>query len=244
MPRVSGASSAAVMPRSTPPLVGRSLGDPSAPAVRIVALDPVAETATVSIGQRGNVIVLELMPGRDVEVIYPTIARPAKVKNAGAFSVDLGRLSAAPRYSEAERAARARHAQAQCEAARATEARRAATAARAVRRDSTGKVISGSAPENTSTRDLSASCDHLTPNANRAQALRDDSVLVRLPPREARERYLVVYAFSGSMSLVELNKRLATFTAVAPDVPSTIEAIATGIFAGGELRWSAHYVNW
>ena len=227
-----------------PPLVGRSLGDAAAPAVRIVALDPIGESATVTLAQPGNVIVLVVMPGHDIEIIYPTTAKPPKQKGAGPFSVDLGRFAQMSRYSNAERDARARQAVSQCEAARAAEARRVAAVARAVRRDSTGKVIGGQSPEVVDTRDLGAPCDHLTPNSKGAAALREEYKTARLPRREPRERYLVVLAAVTPVSLVELNLRLTGFTAVATDVATTIEAIATGIFAGREHTWSGYYVSW
>ena len=243
-PDVVAAESSRPTTQAARPLVGRSLGDATAPAVRIVALDPLAESATVTLAKPGNVIVLEVMPGHDIEIIYPTTAKPPKQKGAGPFTVDLGRFAQVPRYSNAERDARARQATSNCEAARAAEARRVAAAARAVRRDSTGKVIGGQSPEVVDTRDLGAPCDHLTPSARGPEALREEYTTARLPRREPRERYLVVLAASAPVSLVELNLRLTGFTAVATDVATTIEAIATGIFAGREHTWSGYYVSW
>ncbi len=243
-PDVVAAESSRPTTHAARPLVGRSLGDATAPAVRIVALDPLAESATVTLAKPGNVIVLEVMPGHDIEIIYPTTAKPPKQKGAGPFTVDLGRFAQVPRYSNAERDARARQATSNCEAARAAEARRVAAAARAVRRDSTGKVIGGQSPEVVETRDLGAPCDHLTPNARGPEALREEYATARLPRREPRERYLVVLAARTPVSLVELNLRLTGFTAVATDVATTIEAIATGIFAGREHTWSGYYVSW
>ena len=238
------AESSRLATRPAKPLVGRSLGDAEAPAVRIVALDPIAESATVTLAKPGYVIVLEVMPGHDIEIIYPTTAKPPRQKGAGPFTIDLGRLAQVPRYSNAERDARTRQAISNCEAQRAAEARRVAAAARAVRRDSTGKVIGGQSPEVFDTRDLGAPCDHLSPNSKGAAALREDYTTARLPRREPRERYLVVLAAAAPISLVELNLRLTGFTAVATDVATTIEAIATGIFAGREHAWSGYYVSW
>ncbi len=240
----TSANVAAPLP-TLPPMPGHAIGDPAASPVRVISLDTVKEIATISLDARGNLIVLEVMPGRDIEVLYPSAAKPATTQRVGHVSVDLGRYEKVSRYTDAERAARARQVIADCETRRAAAARRAAAeAARAVRRDSSGKIVSTSTPTYADSRDDLAPCDRLTPNARGLALLGDEYKIVRLPPRTPSERYLVALASQTPISLVEINQRLAGFTAVAPDVASTIEAIATGIFAGRESAWTGYYVSW
>ncbi|MBL0169174.1 MAG: hypothetical protein IPP90_00385 [Gemmatimonadaceae bacterium] len=49
---------------------------------------------------------------------------------------------------------------------------------------------------------------------------------------------------SSPIPLSQLYERLATLTAVAPDVATTIEAIAAGLFVGVKGTWGGYFVAW
>ena len=225
---------------AAPGPVGRTIGDPLAPAVRVMSLDTLRERATVSLSMNGTIIVLEVMPGRDIEVLYPSTRFPSTLRKAGTHTFDLGRYEDVPRYTARELAERARQALAACEARLRAQASRAAAAARAVKRDSTGKIIS-SPPGVIDQRDVD-SCDRLS--AGDANPLRSELKSVRLPRREPRERYLVVLAANEVVSIVDLNRRLTEFTAIGSDAATTIHAIATGVYGGRDKGWAGYYVAW
>ena len=45
-------------------------------------------------------------------------------------------------------------------------------------------------------------------------------------------------------TMAELTVRLATLTAQAPDVRSTMEAVATGLLLGTRTTWGGRYLAW
>ena len=132
--------------------------------------------------------------------------------------------------------ARARQAYDQCQMRRVAELRRAAAASRAVRRDSTGKSVG--APMSTERESPLSTCDRFSEPAGKKVFMQ------ALPPREPRERYLVVLSSSSPVTELELNERLSTLTTIASDVSLTIEAIAAGIYAGKVGAWGGSYVSW
>ena len=177
-----------------------------------------------------------MVPGREIEVVQPGDYPIRRERGKNAFTIDMRRPSDAITPDDAAAIARARLAYDRCvKQAEATAARIAQQKARSVRRDSTGKVIGrGPTPDIIETR----SCDRLSQN----------SAVTRtptfLPARAPADRYLVVLTSTSSISRTQLYERLATLTAVAPDVATTIEAIAAGLYVGVKGTWGGYFVAW
>lgn len=217
------------------PLKGGAFGDTATFDVRILSLDPQTETATFSAKKYKNVIVLAVIPGREIEVIAPGSGsvRAGKGKNTRVVSM---RRVDDDRPADADDNAQARLAYDRCIAQANAAQRRAEEAARrAAKRDSTGRAIGGAT---TVTTDYTRQCDRIDKPNQRSRKVK------YLPPREPADRYLLVLSSSESVSETLLQERLATLTAVAPDVATTLEAIAAGLFVGTPGTWSGYYVAW
>ncbi len=221
---------------SKPSLAGHAIGDSLKFSVGILTLDRTREIATVFVRRADNVIVLAVIPGRDIEVIFPGNMTVQKLSAPNTFRFGMQRFEVSTRPVGPEAEARARQAYDQCQMRRVAELRRAAAASRAVRRDSTGKSVG--APVSAERESPPVSCDLLGQPAGK------EVFMQPLPPREPRERYLVVLSSSSPVTELELNERLSTLTTIASDVSLTIEAIAAGIYAGKIGAWGGSYVSW
>jgi hypothetical protein len=225
---------------TAPVLVGRAFGDSSV-SPRILALDPVSERATISARKAKHVVVLAVVPGREIEVIAPGASTKFRVSEKNAFGLSMRRIDDSPVPMDAADDARARLAYDRCMTQARATARRIEQQRRTVRRDSTGKEIPS---ESRGTGDadqlqrLESSCDRLADAPKRKQNAR------YLPARTPAERYLVVLASDAEISLTDLYARLATLTAVAPDAATTIEAIAAGLYVGVKEPWGGYFVAW
>lgn len=223
----------------------RAFGDTARYGLQVVSFDRQKEVAKVSLRAPAELIVLAVIPGREIELIVPSdLARSSHASfGKGVSNIQMARWEDTPRSStaagDAQRAAEYNRCVVQAEAT----ARRMAAARRPVKRDSTGKVIEGTEPGGADISDVSqltAQCSKLDPNrsSNRPPPP------VRMPPRTAADRYLVVLASSMPFTSAQLGERLATLTAVGSDVSTTIEAIAAGLYAGLPGGWSGGYVAW
>lgn len=232
----SGQTAAATAPPA--PLAGRAFGD-SVVSARILALDAVNETATIRARNGKHLVVLAVVPGREIEVIAVGAATKYSVREKDAFGLNMRRVDDSPEPMDAADDARTRLAYDRCMSQARTTAGRIAQ--QRVKRDSTGKELpsetrgGGDADQ---LQRLEASCDRLANAPKRKKAVR------YLPARTPAERYLVVLASDGEIPLTELYSRLATLTAVAPDAATTIEAIAAGLYVGVREPWGGYFVSW
>ena len=209
-------------------------GDSVAHLVRVLAFDAALERATVYVRQPDNVLVLAVQPGRDIELIFPG-AMTVKQLGANNFTFFMQRFELASRERAAGADTESRQRYEACMRTQAEYRRRAEQANRPIR-DSTGKIIGRTAP---ATLYEPPPCDMLgDPRAG------SELHAKAMPPRAPAERYLVVLSSSSPVSAAELEQRLATLTATAPDVALTIEAIAAGIYFGKRGSWGGTFISW
>ncbi len=224
------------------PSVSRSFGDTAEFGVRILSIHPDSEVATFSAPSSKHLIVLEVVPGRSIDVLYPgpSAASFKKDKGSNAFRLPLYRMTAVSNDAEQAAAERtAEDAYRRCVAAADAAARRAEAAKRT--RDASGKETGPSISQV-----MTASSD-ATPGGNRCgrpNAPARTVKYVRLPPRVPADRYLVVLSSSADMSLAELNLRLAQLTSVGNDVATVIEATASGLYFGKTEKWGGAFIPW
>ncbi len=225
--------------RVVPP--GQAFGDTAAFEVQILSLDRVTEQASVTTRNGKNLIVLAVVPGREIEIIAPGASSMRRGKAKGVYGIDLRRVDDSMRPADANETAREQLAYDRCMSQAAATAKRIGQQ-RVVKRDSTGKVISEGSRSGSSDADqqrgLEAPCNRLASNSSARQPA------TFLPARPPADRYLVVLASTSPLPLAQLYERLATLTAVAPDVATTIEAIAAGLYVGARGTWSGYYVAW
>ena len=231
-PSTTGASTPSAL------LAGHAFGDAATVrTMHVLSFDPAKEQVRVSTTNPKNLIVLAVVPGREIEVVQPGDYPIRRERVKDEFTIDMRRASDEITPEDAAAIARARLAYDRCvRQADATAARIAQQKARSVRRDSTGKVIGGgtAAPDMVDTR----SCDRLSQNS----AVKRTPTF--LPVRTPADRYLVVLTSTSPISRTQLYERLATLTAVAPDVATTIEAIAAGLYVGVKGAWGGYFVAW
>ncbi|MEP6763806.1 MAG: hypothetical protein ABJB66_05805 [Gemmatimonadaceae bacterium] len=214
--------------------IGHPFGDSVTHSVRVLSLNTKTETADVYVGRPDNTIVLAVEPGRDIELIFPG-AMTVKQLSDNRFQFFMQRFELVKSEPKPADASASRRSYEACTKARAA-AQRAERTRQASRRDSSGRVAGGEPP---SAQKDNFVCD-MTPESLAKPSWSQN----RLPPRPARERYLVVLSSSQPISYADLNQRLSTMTAVAPNVALTMEAIASGIYAGTSGTWGGTYVSW
>lgn len=217
---------------------GTAIGDSLRFAVTIDSLDAARQVAWFA--GRGSVrfLVLAVVPGKDIELIVPDGGTRRLIREHGRQRVDLSRtvnIENAALTAAAQAQARADYAW--CVANRAAEQRRIELAAQRAQRktDPNARVVEP-APVVDLTRNRLLPCSQLGTTTR--------SVATRLPPREPADRYLLVLAADRLPTMVELTVRLATLTAQAPDVRSTMEAVATGLLLGTRTTWGGRYLAW
>lgn len=217
---------------------GTAIGDSLRFAVTIDSLDAARQVAWFA--GRGSVrfLVLAVVPGKDIELIVPDGSTRRLIGERGRQRVDLSRtvnIENAALTAAAQAQARADYAR--CVANRAAEQRRIELAAQRAQRktDPNARVVEP-APAVDPSRDRLLPCSLLEATTR--------SVATRLPPREPTDRYLLVLAADRLPTMAELTVRLATLTAQAPDVRSTMEAVATGLLLGTRTTWGGRYLAW
>lgn len=217
-------------PAPVAPLVNsRSFGDTNTIRVQLLSLDPADEVARATLGANAYLVVLGVRPGREIELIAPQEQQAARSTGAGSVTLSLRRYEAPS--PDANLRAEAEYDR--CVAAAEGAARRREQS-RTAKRDSSGRVIPGSGTSSVTSPAAGNSCRRPTAQVKP----------VRLAPRVPGERYLVVLASTQPIDYAQLSARLETLTAVAPDVATTIEAIAAGIYAGHPGAFSGTYVSW
>lgn len=233
--------SASLAAAQTKAPAARSFGDTAAYGVRILSISPDSETTTFTSRSNKNLIVLEVIPGKSIEVLLPGGPGPKKLKTPQTYTFSMQRFEVAhtPENDAAQRAAE--DAYERCVRNADAAARRAA-AAKPKGVDATGKEVSRTQSEVATTMaDASSgghSCSRGMGNARVAPRM------VRLAPRAPADRYLVVLSSTESVSYEELVGRLEVLSTVATDVGTTIEAMAAGIFFDKKGSWGGAFIPW
>lgn len=212
-----------------PLAASRTFGDTNTVKVRLLSLDPTEEVARATLGANAYLVVLGVRPGRDIELISPEENQSARPTGAGSVTLSLRRYEAPS--PDANLRAEAEYER--CVAAAEGAARRREQT-RTAKKDSTGRVIPGTGSSSVTTPAMGNSCRRPMAQVK----------AVRMALREPGERYLVVLASTQPIPYLQLSARLETLTAVAPDVATTIEAIAAGIYAGQPGTFSGAFVSW
>ena len=231
-------------PIAAAPVDMRTFGDTATFGVQVLSFDRQKEVAKVSLRAPAELIVLAVIPGREIELIVPSdLSKSSHASfKKGASDINMSRWDDSPRPASASDDAQRFREYNRCMQNAQATARRMAQAKRPVKRDSTGKVIEGSESGGTDLDQLTQlerQCDRLDANmSNRTPPP------VRMPPRTPADRYLVVLASSTPLTAIQLGERLGALTAVGSDVATTIEAIAAGLYAGLPGTWSGGYVAW
>lgn len=229
------------------PLAMRAFGDTAAYGMQVLKLDRQKEVATVALRSPAELIVLSVIPGREIELIVP-----GEVANAGhtsfkqgVSSIQMARWEHSVRPANADHDAQAAMEYNRCISRAQAAARAAAQKRRPVKRDSTGKIIDDGRSGDPSVNEFQLERAYEAACSNQDKSyLNKPAPPVRMPPRPAADRYLVVLASSTPLTAVQLGERLAGLTAVGSDVSTTIEAIAAGLYAGLPGTWSGGYVAW
>lgn len=206
-------------------------GDSTVWRITLLDFSAIEERAVIDIEPSAHLIVLAVRPGRDIELILPDETNSAAVKKRGRLALSLTRYIQGNPDANTAAEAQAEMAFERCVANAQNTAERAARA-RAQRRDSSGRQAATPAVS-------SAGAGCRKPTVARSASKRR-----ALPPREPSERYLVVLTSSSALSVEQINTRLETLTTVAPDVATTIEAIAAGLFAGVPGTFTGLFTNW
>ncbi len=220
---------------------GKGFGDTLAFRPRIIAIDRVDERAAVTLATPAHIVLLGIIPGREIELIDPADPMTSSKKLGGTFAISMQRFevdAAAAAASEKRRSDDARR----CEAeSRARQQQAERNAKNSQKRDSSGRIISGPSMAEAA---IAGSTDTRGCSVQRSSSYSEKTPRKRIAPRTAADRYLVMLVSSSPVSWEFLNERLATLTAVGADAATTIEAIAAGLYVGTEGKWAGYFVAW
>lgn len=179
---------------------GGTFGDAVGGRAQILALDRVKEVARIQTRSIKHLIVLAVVPGREIELLVPGESVVQRERQAGQYSIDLRRVGDNTHQTSDDLAAM--RAYEQCVARAAAARRRAEQQKRPVKRDSTGKILSdGAATVAPSGVDVGVECNRLD------RANRRSSVKTYLPARPAAERYLVVLSSTAAVPVTLIAER-------------------------------------
>lgn len=216
-------------------VVGHVFGDTAQHFVRVLKFDAKSEAANVYLSSPKNLLVIAVVPGREIEVIYPGDMTLGQSRgNTFAFRMQRYELTTS-RGEGSAISAKDRQAFENCQRDRAARMRQNEINSRA-KKDSTGKSVSTGA--------AAVSGHSVEPCEMPTGETAGKLTRRQLPARAEAERYLMVVTSSKAVSLADLEERLAGLTAVAPDVGLTIEAIAAGIFAGRPGTYGGTWTAW
>ena len=111
--------------------------------MQLLSLDREKEVAKVSLRAPAELIVLSVIPGKEIELIVPgDLAKSSRASIAkGVSSIQMARWADSPRPENASNDAQAAMEYKRCKQQAQATAKRKAQASRPVRRDSTGKII-------------------------------------------------------------------------------------------------------
>lgn len=225
------------------PIPATVFGDTTMYSAQLLAFDKINDELKVNVPTSSYVVVLAVVPGKSIEQISPKPGQAYANRVSGSVSFHLQPESIGSDFEpDGMNAADVAEIN-RCVASKTAAANQRAKAQRKpIVRDSTGRIISGdrSPPaSNISGVDFERAC-----KAQTERNTRNRPVIHKFTPREPAERYLVVLASPHALSGPLINERLETLVTSAPDVATTIEAIAQGLYTGYAGTWSGRYVSW
>ncbi len=212
--------------------IGREIGDTSAFGVRILRVDRALSSARYSLTSPAHVVFLSVVPGRSIEpLVVPQAGSPMRDVGTHTAAVSYGK---APGFSFHDATVVEREEFDRCVADYVRA--RSRPAPRTVVRDSTGRAVEGPpgprVPEHGDVFQAEEACA-------RKMARRE-----KAPEPAERDRHLVVLASRAALDARQIDERLGTITVTAPDVASTIGAIADALYVEHGAAWSGYYVRW
>lgn len=227
---------------NTPALPTHTFGDTTEYVSHILQFDVQKEQVVVDFKSRSYVVVLAVIPGKSIEQISPVPGRRSGRFSSGKRTLDLRQpQNGADPIGQEMNSAELGEVNRCVVAATAAARRQAQAKARPVRRDSLGRIIEDRSPPPETAID-----DTRFESACRAQvrSRSKNRPQPKMPIREPAERYLVVLTSPYPMEGPMISDRLETLITMAPDVATTIEAIAQGLFAGKDATWSGTFISW
>lgn len=223
------------------PIAVHTFGDTTQYASRIVRFDARTEELIANVKSPSYVIVLAVIPGKSIEQIVPDPDQLSVQVSTGKHTLNLRQQAFAAEPADAAMNSAELAEINRCVSVATAAARRQAQARRPVKRDSLGRIIEDrSAPPDDNIDDsrIEARCREQV----RRQSINRPKP--QMPIREPAERYLVVLTSAFPMTGPLIRERLESLVTSAPDVATTIEAIAQGLFAGKDPTWSGAYISW
>lgn len=226
---------ATASPTASATTIGRAFGDSSAFGARVVSFEPTKSSAIYRLDTPAYVVLLEVVPGKSIELIAPRVNSAPVMASRGPHQID----TFVPDDSSA---ARATDTYQTCfdNGMRALTPK-STPRPRPVKRDSTGRLAGppdkeridqAIEPSRAAVQDLERRCRRAAQGTARAASA-----------RRTGERYLLMLATDSPITGVQIMARINTLTVTASDIPSTMEAIADGLFADRKQTWSGYYVT-
>ena len=210
-----------------------SFGDTVAFPLRVTEFDPVAERVKVRIGEPANLIALEVSPGKSITIVdLPDSRSPRGYRALSTIDVvdPTSPITASTEYTR-------------CidDAVRRATPRPQPQRRPVVKRDSTGKPLLGQSTEPLPERPSEAPAPTAAMKSTcRVQVMQLQRALSK---QRGDERYVLILASDANFMRNQLIERLNSLSVVATDVKSTMDAIATGIFAGKASKWSGYAIE-
>ncbi len=215
-----------------PLLSGFSVGDTVSFPLRITEFDPVQERVKVRIGRPANLIALEVFPGKSITIVdLPSSKSPRGYRELSTIDeVDpTSVMTASAEYTRCVE-----------DAARLAAPRPQAPRRPPVKRDPSGKALPGQSTEPTYEKTLDTPVP--TEQIKSACRARVNELRRALNKQLDVERYVLILASDANFTRDQLIERLSSLSVVASDVRSTMDAIATGIFAARAEKWSGYTI--
>ena len=220
-----------------------AFGDPSTFGLQLTSFDREKEIAKVSLRAPAELVVLAVIPGRDIELIVPSdVPKNSRASFAkGVSSIDLARWAVSAATANSHDATQQALTRSRC-IQQAEAAAKQAAAQRKVKIDTTGKYVD----DGRGAADIDAIAARMQRDCDKPESDKSDRVAtpVRMPPRAVAERYLVVFASSTPLTPAQVEQRIGALAVAGSDVVSTLEAIAAGLYAGTAGTWGGTYVAW
>lgn len=221
-------------------VAAHTFGDTTAYASRIISFDAQRELLVANFKNSSYVILLAVIPGKSIEQISPSPNQLPVRLPSGKHSISVRQTANVAEPDHRDVSAAELGEINRCVAEAMAVARRRAQAQQPVKRDSLGRIVKNNAPPPVLIDEYGME------NACRLQVQSRTKNRPQLKPpiREPAERYLVVLTSPFPIAGPLISDRLESLLTTAPDVATTIEAIAQGLFAGMAPTWSGTYTTW
>jgi len=229
--------------------LGRAIGDSTAFGARVIRADPARGTIEYRLTAPAHVVAVVVEPGQSIEPVVADARlaqEPSPLTLAGTYTMPVlvGRRAAPPAIrgvaaNDVPVDARVEYQRCVDRVTQAMTPRR--PPARQTTRDTTGKTPAGrtDVPLNDAPVDERRAESQCAPLLDRK-----NPVAASAPAADGRERYVLLLASDTPLSAIDLVERINALTVKAEDVPSTMVAIAEGVFADRAGRWSGHFVRY